>query len=373
MNLKKLLDMINAKKIEVQNLVTEDKLEDAKKAKEELIALQNKYDLLKDIITSEEGGETAPKDMIKPVEDKHDAIHEFANAIRTKFQNLAAEGVPGDGGYTVPEDIVTRINRYKEDKFKLEDYVSVEVVTTNKGRRTYQKKTQHTGFKKVAEGGKIGATATPQFETVSYDIGKYAGYLPVTNELLADSDANITNVMVNWLGEEDIATRNNLILTLLKTKAATAIKNLDGIKNALNVTLDQAYTAGAVIMTNSDGLNYIDTLKDTTGRYLLSPDAQNPMQMVLAVGARKVPVIVAPNKIIASDVATGMPFFVGDLKEAVKIFDRQKLSVMTSNVAAVGELNAFEEDLTIFRAIDRLDAKAQDTDAYVYLTLKVGE
>lgn len=373
MNLKELLDAINAQKTKVQELVNADKLDEAKDAKQKLVELQNKYDILKDVITSEEGGGTTPKDTVTPVDDKHDAIHEFANAIRTKFQNIAAEGVPADGGYTVPEDIVTRINRYKEDKFKLEDYVSVEAVTTNKGRRTYQKKTQHTGFKKVAEGGKIGATATPQFEAVSYDIGKYAGYLPVTNELLADSDANITNVMVNWLGEEDIATRNNLILTLLKTKPATAIKDLDGIKKALNATLDQAYTAGAVIMTNGDGLNYLDTLKDTTGRYLLSPDAQNPMQMVLAIGARKVPVIVVPNKILASDVATGMPFFVGDLKEAVKIFDRQKLSVMTSNVAAVGELNAFEEDLTIFRGIDRLDVKAQDTDAYVYLTLKVGE
>ena len=47
-----------------------------------------------------------------------------------------------------------------------------------------------------------------------------------------------------------------------------------------------------------------------------------------------------------------LPFIIGDLKEGIKLFDRKKINIMTSNVAAAGELNAFEEDLTLFRAID---------------------
>ena len=71
---------------------------------------------------------------------------------------------------------------------------------------------QQTGFTKVGEGGKIGAKNTPQFERIDYEISKYAGYFPVTNELLADSDANIASTLIEWIGDEARVTENNLIM-----------------------------------------------------------------------------------------------------------------------------------------------------------------
>ena len=38
---------------------------------------------------------------------------------------------------------------------------------------------------------------------------------------------------------------------------------------------------------------------------------------------------------------------------------------MTSNIASAGDLNAFEEDLTLFRAIEREDCKMKDPQAFV--------
>ena len=52
----------------------------------------------------------------------------------------------------------------------------------------------------MAEGGKIGNVAGPSFEVIEYSIKKYAGWLPITNELLSDSDANLTNTLIVWLG-----------------------------------------------------------------------------------------------------------------------------------------------------------------------------
>lgn len=121
------------------------------------------------------------------------------------------------------------------------------------------------------------------------------------------------------------------------------------------------------INTNSSAT---DTLVDKNGRYLLTPDLQDPMQMVLAVGARKIPLKVVPNAILATK-TNKVPFIIGDLKEAIKIFDRQKLSIMTSNVAAVGTLNAFEQDLTLFRGIERFDCKVKDANAFVNGTITV--
>nr|DAO68598.1 MAG TPA: major capsid protein [Caudoviricetes sp.] len=374
MNLQELLDAINAKKAEVKNLAEQGKIADAKTAKEELVNLQEQYNILKDVVEGEQTGvstENFAKALAVKIASGSDAVHDFAEAARHGFYtNTMTEGTKADGGYTVPEDIQTKINQYKKAIFSLESLVDVETVKTSSGRRTFQKKAQAEGFKAVAEAGKIQGNNTPQFEILEYAVKKYAGYMPVTSELLADSDANITAVLTKWLAEEDIATKNAQILTAIGTKTETDLKNLDGIKKAINVTLGAAYTGSVVIVTNDDGLNYLDTLVDKQGRYLLSPDVQNPMQMVLAVGARKIPIRVVPNAILATK-TNKIPFVIGDLKEAVKIFDRAKLNIMTSNVAAVGTLNAFEQDLTLFRGIERFDCKVKDSDAFVNGTITV--
>jgi phage major capsid protein, HK97 family len=370
MNLQELLDAINAKKLEVKNLAEQGKITDAKTAKEELVNLQEQYNILKDMVEDEQNG-TAKLDDKKPAGNVVDAVHDFAEAARHGFYtNTMTEGTKADGGYTVPEDIQTKINQYKKAVFSLESLVDVEKVKTNSGRRTHQKRAQITGFRAVAESGKIQATETPQFEVLAYDVKKYAGYMPVTNELLADSDANITNTLVKWLGEEDVATKNAQILAAIGTKAETDLKNLDGIKKAINVTLGSAFVGSVTILTNDDGLQYLDTLVDKNGRYLLTPSIQDPAKKVLAVGASTIPIVVVPNSVMATK-TNKVPFVIGDLKEAVKIFDRAKLNIMTSNVAAVGQLNAFEQDLTLFRGIERFDCKIKDSDAFVNGTITV--
>ena len=50
MNLQELLDAINAKKAEVKNLAEQGKIAEAKIAKEELVNLQEQYNILKDIV-----------------------------------------------------------------------------------------------------------------------------------------------------------------------------------------------------------------------------------------------------------------------------------------------------------------------------------
>jgi HK97 family phage major capsid protein len=376
-----LLDAINEKKTLVQSLASEGKLEDATEAKEELKKLQQKFDLLKDLeddsmkamenhLRNQAAGESAV--LVKPANDDEpkDSIKEFADAARGGFRNSMSEGSKVDGGYTVPEDIETRINEYREAKASLIDEVDVESVTTSKGSRTYKKRTQQTGFTKVGEGGKIPGGKTPQFERLDYEISKYAGYFPVTNELLDDSDANIASTLIAWIGDESRVTRNKLILEALDAKEKTALEGLDDIKKALNVTLGQAFKPTSKIITNDDGLQYLDTLKDSMGRDLLQPDPTEPANMRLRAGATVVPIKVIPNADMPSNTSEAgkriVPMIIGDLKEAVKFFDRKQLTIMTSNIAAVGELNAFEEDLTLYRAIEREDVQTKDLEAVVY-------
>lgn len=364
--LRELLDQINAKKTEVKNFVAENKIEEAKASKEELKSLQDKFDVLYDLYEEEkENNEEAIKNKAKE-NNKENSIAEFANAARNGFRvnNKMTIGSKPDGGYTVPEDILTAINTYRESKKSLKDLVTVEKVTTSKGSRTFKKRAQQTGFIKVGEGGKIGKGATPQFERLDYEIEKYAGYFPVTNELLADSDANITNTIIQWIGDESRVTANKLILNVIKTKTEIKLEGLNGIKKALNVTLGSAFKATSKIITNDDGLQYLDTLKDGNGRYILQADPITPMSMWLCAGATKVPVEVIPNSDMPST-GNKAPFIIGDLKEGIVFWDRQLMSIKMSDIASIGDLNAFEEDLTLFRAIEREVVTKKDEQAFV--------
>lgn len=343
-------------------------LEKAKSFLDEADELQKEFDLEERLFNSEKSKNTPGDDELEKGQKKskeRDVIKEFADAARNGFRVKSMnEGTPADGGYTVPEEILTQIQKRREAKASLKDLVSVETVKTNKGSRTFKKRTQQTGFSKVGEGGKIGAKATPQFERMSYEIEKYAGYFPVTNELLADSDQNIVDELVQWIGDESRVTANKLILEQVATKEAVEIEGLDGIKEALNVKLGQAFKPTSRIITNDDGLQYLDTLKDANGNYILQPDPTNPMAMRLAAGATTVPLFVLPNEDLPTT-SNKIPMIIGDLFEGIKFWDRQQMNIKMSDVAVIGNLNAYEEDLTLFRAIEREDVTVKDEKAFV--------
>lgn len=337
--------------------------------------LQAQFDLIKDLAPD------LPAEPVKPVEPQ-DAVHEFAEAARHGFRDAAVGANNEESPQTV--DTLSPMTS------RLGLIISVRItspcflcLTTRRFPPTLAAEPISPepiclASPLVAEAGKIGKVDGPAFEVINYNIKKYAGFLPVTNELLADSDANITNVLTTWLARQDVATRNKLALALLNTKSATAIKGLDDIKKIINVTLGQLFAPYTTIVTNDDGMNYLDTLKDSTGAYLLKPnrDQESAMPMQLAVGARRVPIMTVPDSIMPSDTTTTsgktiIPLYIGDFNEAGKIFDRQKLQIMSSNVAAAGSFNAFEQDMTMFRGIVRLDMVAKDPNAFVHAALTV--
>lgn len=370
-----LLDSINEKKALAISLANEGKIEEAKAAKAELQAMQDKFDILKDM----DDTEPAPKNPTKKkpvVED--DAVKKFLNAARTGFSNIMTSTEKKDGGYTVPEDLDTEIRHFKDAAFNLESLVTVESVSAPSGSRVFQKKGHAIGFAEVDENGEIQATDQPEFITMSYKIKKYAGYLPTTNELLDDSDAAIRSVITKWLGDGSRVTGNKGILAALakgKTAEAaseptyTVIKSLDDITKAINVTLGAAYKNGAKIITNDNGLQTLCELKDANGRPLLNPNPADPMKMQLSAGATVIPIEVLPvsdfPNVTVKD-KNFAPFVIGDLKEAITVFDRKLCTITASDTASVPGYNAFTQDGVLFKAIERKDFQVKDADAYVY-------
>lgn len=298
-----------------------------------------------------------------------EAVKSFAEAARAGFPKTKAAGdmmqeaVDADGGYAVPQDIVTKIISLRSSKESLLDLVTVIPVKTRSGRRTIKKRGQHQGFSTVAEAGKFGKAATPQFAAVSYEIEKRGGYLPVTSELLADSDNNIAAVAEEWLADEARVTANKEIVAVVKAKTETDLEDLDGILAAW-VGLGSTFRATSKLITNDDGLLWLGTLKDANGRYLLTPNPADAKELRLCVGPHVLPVKTYDNDTIPST-GTKIPMILGDLKAGVAYWDRQQFSVKVSDVAVVGELNAFEQDLTLWRGSLRDDCTAFDDEAFV--------
>lgn len=125
------------------------------------------------LIAEEEKGAGQPNGMrgvvaVDQVEETgyQKAVKAFAAAARAGFPktekaagDMMQEIVDPDGGYTVPQDIVTNVIRLRDAEESLLGEVTVYPVTAASGRRTYKTRQQHTGFQTVAEAGK---TPRPQ-------------------------------------------------------------------------------------------------------------------------------------------------------------------------------------------------------------------
>ena len=88
------------------------------------------------------------------------------------------------------------------------------------------------------------------------------------------------------------------------------------------------------------------------------------MAMRLSAGATTVPLFVLPNEDLPTS-ENKIPMIIGDLFEGVVFWDRQQMNIKMSDVATIGNLNAYEEDLTLFRAIEREDVTVRDEKAFV--------
>ncbi|MGN7938506.1 phage major capsid protein [Metabacillus sp. 22489] len=384
----KMLTEINNKKAEAKRLVMENKIDEAKIAKDELIDLQNKFDLAKDLFDEEEKQQqtAAQNKAVKPEEQKKNYLNSFVNLFKStvlktsvnnedvEVYNMMTEKDPtagvSDGGLTVPQDIRTQIKELRRAGDALETLVNIEPVSTLSGSRVIEVNADEVPFDNVEEAAQFPEVDTPKFKNLAYKVLKKGGILKITRELLQDTAENILGYLRKWISKKARVTRNFMILDELdksfggeKTKK---LNTFDDFKDIFNVELDPAIALTSIVLTNQDGFNWLDKQKDADGNYLLQKD---PTQATKKLLFGEYPVIKVSNKVLKStDVLTAeevtgkkFPFYFGDLKEAITIFDRESLSIEFSTEA--GDL--WGKDLTGVKVRERLDIKTVDTEAVV--------
>lgn len=377
--LKKLLDSIKNKKQEVKDLCKAGKIEDAAKAKEELKDLQAQFDLLYDLEADKlDGmeGKVAEGTAKKVLDKTKNIANAFVNAIKAavgkgalsdedkEILNSMNEGTDEDGGLTVPKDIRTAVKELRRSEDALENLVNVERVSTLSGSRVIERYADQTPFDNVDEAAQFPEVSTPQFEKIEYKVKKKGGILKVTQELLNDTAENIIGYLKKWIAKKAKATRNFMIVAKIReiTKdAEVPVEGLDELKKIFNILLDPAIALTAGVVTNQDGYNWLDTLKDKDGKYILQPDPTKPTSTLLF---GKYPVKKVSNKTMPSVAVEGgfkVPIVCGDLKEAITIFDRETLTVDISSSA--GDL--WGKDQTGIKVRERLDIQSVDEEAII--------
>lgn len=389
-----LLKKINDKKNAIRSLVAEGKTKEAKEAKAELVDMQERFNLLMEIDEDDEADITDKVDAgkAKGVDEgdgitgnkkpeKKDIVRAFVNRIvcgltkkSMKKEDAAImdmmteadadeDGI-SDGGFTVPQDIQTDIIELRRSDNELQQFVNVEPVQTLSGSRVIEVDAEHTPWDDVDEGAEFGEEETPNFRQIKYKVKKKGGILKTTRELLQDTAVNILAYLNKWIAKKSRATRNAAILAKLKEITVgkeVVLATFDDFKDVFNVKLDSSIAASSIVLTNQSGFNFLDKLKDKDGNYIIQPDVTDKSKRLL-FGVY--PIHVVSNKTLKNTVTeTEMkyPVFMGDLKEAITLFDREKITVELSTEA--GDLWA--KDLTGIKVRDRFDVQAVDESAVI--------
>ena len=382
---RELRQLMAEKQTKIQNLLADNRIDEAESATEELKAIRREFDIVQtmnDVVPAAAPfGGMPQQEEVKDV----DTTHVFAQLLRNRHDSLSDtelsfaksmavrnaanmnEGAGEAGGFIVPTDEQTKINELKRALNPLSALVRVENVNTMSGTRVLEKASDMTPFASVAEFAAIGEIDGPKFTQVKYAIKKFAGILPISEELLADSDQNLLAYVNGWLAKKSVATENAQILAVLKTLTKSPLTNLDGIKELLNVTLDPTISLMSSVLTNQDGFNFLDKQKDTDGRYLLQPNPLDSTQKLL-FGK---PVTVVSNKVLPTDTSVARakkaPVIIGSFTDAVVLFDRQATTLTGTSVGG----DAWKRDSYDVKAVTRIDVQKFDDKAVVFGELTI--
>lgn len=382
---RELRQLMAEKQTHIQNLLADNRIDEAESATEELKAIRREFDIVQtmnDVVPA-----AAPFGGMPQQEEAKDVdtTHVFAQLLRNRHDSLSDtelsfaksmavrnaanmnEGAGEAGGFIVPTDEQTKINELKRALNPLSALVRVENVNTMSGTRVLEKASDMTPFASVAEFAAIGEIDGPKFTQVKYAIKKFAGILPISEELLADSDQNLLAYVNGWLAKKSVATENAQILAVLKTLTKAPLTNLDGVKELLNVTLDPTISLMSSVLTNQDGFNFLDKQKDTDGRYLLQPNPLDTTQKLL-FGK---PVTVVSNKVLPTDTSVASakkaPVIIGSFTDAVVLFDRQATTLTGTSVGG----DAWKRDSYDVKAVTRIDVQKFDDKAVVFGELTI--
>lgn len=276
------------------------------------------------------------------------AFEQYMKSKGAKRDNVKSDDV----GVTIPEDIKYIPEKEVKTVQDLSELVQKTSVSTASGKYPILKRA-NAKFNTVAELEKNPELARPEFETINWEVDTYRGSIPISQEALDDSVANLTAIVFENINEQKINTLNERIGEVLKAFNPTSVSNVDDLKEIINVKLDPGYDR-QIICTQSF-YQKLDTLKDGNGRYLLQDSIINTAGNT----------VLGMNVTVVRDDLLGKNgdalAFIGDVKRGVLFADRTDVSVQWIENEIYGKylMGAF-----------RFDVKQADKNAGFFVTFE---
>ena len=186
----------------------------------------------------------------------------------------------------------------------------------------------------------------PAISEIDYSIKTYRGYVPVSQEMIDDADYDIMSIVEDEVFNQGENTELSLVAAVLKKATQADAAGFDGIKDIYNKKLKSIYKASIVVTKSMFAA--LDKVKDKDGRYMLQTDVASPTGY--SFGGKTIYKV--DDTVFGNE--GDMKFFIGDVTEFVKEFDRAQVSVKWVNNDIYGQL------LGLFI---RLDIKRADEEA----------
>lgn len=275
--------------------------------------------------------------------EQRDAIAKFIRTGQTR--DIEGLKTTDSGSAALIPTEVLKPHFLEKTRNPLLDLVQRVKVNSGSGKYPVIKKTDS----KMASTEELKANpelGKPSISEIDYSIKTYRGYIPVSQEMIDDADYDIMSIVEDEVFNQGENTELSLVATILKSATQADAAGFDGIKDIYNKKLKSIYKASIVVTQSMFAA--LDKVKDKNGRYMLQTDVASPTGYSFG-GKTIYPV---DDTVFGSE--GDMKFFIGDVSEFVKLFDRSQVSVKWVNNDIYGQL------LGLFI---RLDVKKVDVAA----------
>jgi HK97 family phage major capsid protein len=275
--------------------------------------------------------------------EQRDAIAKFIRTGQTR--DIEGLKTTDSGSAALIPTEVLKPHFLEKTRNPLLDLVQRVKVNSGSGKYPVIKKTDS----KMASAEELKANpelGKPSISEIDYSIKTYRGYIPVSQEMIDDADYDIMSIVEDEVFNQGENTELSLVATILKSATQADAAGFDGIKDIYNKKLKSIYKASIVVTQSMFAA--LDKVKDKNGRYMLQTDVASPTGYSFG-GKTIYPV---DDTVFGSE--GDMKFFIGDVSEFVKLFDRSQVSVKWVNNDIYGQL------LGLFI---RLDVKKVDAAA----------
>ncbi|MDY8146836.1 phage major capsid protein [Lactiplantibacillus plantarum] len=305
-----------------------------------------------EFLDNQKGEKQTMKQTIIDPAQQGETRSSFDSYVRS--QGETRDGLTTDGsGVLIPSEIITPIFQSKKNSNRLSDYATVKQVSVGQGSYPIAGNDPSKVLATKAENAVIG-DVDPEVTGVEFKVQTRAGRVFLSQELVDDNAINFSAEIQAQMAKLVDNTDNAQIVAKLKTLTPVVVKDVDGIKQAKNTKLDPSLQP--VVVVNQSAFNWLDTQKDSEGRYLMSEDIQAPTGRSLF----GLPVVELSDAVLPNAAAGQFTMFIGDLAETIAVFRRNQVTTKWQ------QFDSYSQGLAIML---RNDYEFIDKTATVALTI----